>query len=125
MSEKNTTWKRSQVRLEIESANCIASVLVDVSVDRDDNPSEGLVAKTVVGACALFIQGLRAEDISRSFHFDSDLESYSPTPETLEDGFALSCEANDCTVMLNSIKTLDYRRLPGPTFEISEATVIF
>ena len=125
MSEKNTTWNRTLVRIEIESADCLASVLVDVSIDRDDNPSEGLVAKTVVGACALFIQGLRAEDISRSFHYGSDLQSSSPTPETLDKGFALSCEANDCTVMLNSIKTLDYRRLPGPTFEISEATVIF
>ena len=125
MSETSTTWKRMLVRLELDSANCIASVLVDVSVDRDDNPSEGLVKKTVVGACALFIQSLRAEDISRSFHYGSDLQSGSPTPETLDNGFALSCEANDCTVMLNSIKTIDYRRLPGPTFEIWGGTVIF
>jgi len=124
MSETNTTWKRTLVRLEIESADCVASVLVDVSVDRDDNPSEELVKKTVVGACALFIQSLRAEDVSRSFHSDSDLQSLSPTPETLDNGFALSCEANDCTVMLNSIKTADYRRLPGPTFEIWGGTVI-
>ena len=124
MSETNTTWKRTLVRLEIESADCVASVLVDVSVDRDDNPSEGLVKKTVTGACALFIQSLRAEDVSRSFHSDSDLQSLSPTPETLDNGFALSCEANDCTVMLNSIKTADYRRLPGPTFEIWGGTVI-
>ena len=124
MSETNTTWKRTLVRLEIESADCVASVLVDVSVDRDDNPSEGLVKKTVTGACALFIQSLRAEDVSRSFHYDSDLQSSSPTPETLDNGFALSCEANDCTVMLNSIKTADYRRLPGPTFEIWGGTVI-
>ena len=124
MSETNTTWKRNQVRLEIESADCVASVLVDVSVDRDDNPSEGLVTKTVVGACALFIQTLRAEDIPRSFHYNSDLQADSPVPETLDHGLALSCEANDCTVMLNGIKTIDYRRLTGPTFEISEATVI-
>lgn len=128
--EQNITWTRKNVRLEIESADCNASIMVNVSTPSlfsNELPKESLIAKTVVEACEDFVYSLTTENITEAYHAHSDIQfSVShELGEELTDSFELSCEENDITVMLNGIKVVGFYLLPNPTFEISEATVDF
>ena len=127
---ENVTWTRKNVRLEIESADCNASIMVSVSTPAlfsNELPKESLIAKTVVDACEDFVYSLSTENISEAYHARSDLQfSVShELGEELTDAFELSCEENDITVMLNGIKVVCFYLNNQPRFEISEATVDF
>jgi len=90
-------------------------------------PKESLIAKTVVEACEDFVYSLSTENISEAYHARSDFQ-YSVSHELgeeLTDSFVSSCEANDITLMLNSIKVVCFYLHNQPRFEISEATVDF
>jgi hypothetical protein len=126
---KDITWTRKDVRLEIESADCRASIMVSVSTPSmvfANSKHNSLIAKTVVEACEDFVYSLSTENISEAYHARSDLQySFShELGEELADSFELSCEENGITVMLNGLKVVDFCLNNQPRFEISEATIV-